>query len=147
MKIDEVHAMWSEDCNIDNKNLDEASRYTPNLHSKYLEIYSQERSRLVMYTMEQKKLLKKKWMYYNGKMSQEDIAAEGWSFDPFDGLKVLKGEMDYYYDADDDIQRSEMKMQLQKQKIEVLKDIIDNIKWRHQTIKNMILWRQFQAGG
>jgi len=26
------------------------------------------------------------------------------------------------------------------------KEILDNIKWRHQTIKNMIEWRKFTSG-
>lgn len=99
-----------------------------------------------MYEMQQKTLLKKKWLYYNGKMSQEEIEAEGWEYDPFNGLKVLKGEMEYYYDSDTDIQQSEVKIQLQKQKIELIKDILDMIKWRHQTIRNIIEYEKFKAG-
>ena len=97
--------------------------------------------------MEQKTLLKKKWLYYNGKMTQEQIEKEGWDFDPFEGLKVLKGEMDYYYDADSDIQKSEEKITYFKTYIETLTEIINVLKWRHSTIKNIIDWRRFEAGG
>ena len=61
-------------------------------------------------------------------------------------LKVLKGEMDYYYDSDIDIQKSELKIQQWKIVVETLTEIVDNIKWRHQTIGNMIKWRMFEAG-
>ena len=27
-----------------------------------------------------------------------------------------------------------------------LKEILDTVKWRHQTIKNMIEWRKFTSG-
>ena len=85
-------------------------------------------------------------MYYNGKLSQEDIESKGWNPDPFDGLKVLKGEMDYYYDADPEIKKSDDRIALAKVVLEHLKEIIDTIRWRHQTIGNMIKWRQFQSG-
>ena len=87
-----------------------------------------------------------KWLYYNGKMTQEQIEEKGWVPDPFDGLKVLKGEMEHYYDSDPEIQQSEEKIVYWKTIIETLTDIIDNIKWRHQTIGNMIRWRQFESG-
>lgn len=146
MKIESIHEMWETDCRINSKDLTESTLQIPKLHSKYMQIYSQEKARLVMFEMEQRTLLKKKWLYYNGKMDQDEIEKEGWDYDPFNGLKVLKGEMNYYYDADTDIQRAEMKIQLQKQKIETLKEILDNLKWRHQSIKNIIEWKKFEAG-
>lgn len=139
--------MWSVDNVIDSMNLDESSRQTPSLHAKYIRIYSEEKMRLVSLEKTQKKLLLKKWLYYNGKMDQESIEKLGWAFDPFNGLKVLKGEMDYYYNADDDIQKSELRIDLQKEIISTLKEIVENLKWRHQTINNMIKFRMFQAGG
>jgi hypothetical protein len=145
MKFDELHDMWSKDCEI-SKDLHKESIETPLLHAKYLRILNQEKGKLVFLEMEQKKLLKKKWLYYNGKMSQEDIEKEGWDFDPFEGLKVLKGEMNYYYDADTDIQHSEAKILLKKQVIDTLKEILENIKWRHQTIRNAIEWKKFENG-
>jgi len=80
-------------------------------------------------------------------MDQETIEVKGWDYDPFNGLKILKGEMDYYYDSDPDIQRSEEKIQYYKTIVETLTEIVDSIKWRHQTIGNIIRWKQFEAGG
>ena len=54
--------------------------------------------------------------------------------------------MDYYYYADPEIQKSEDRLALAKVVLEHLKEIIDTIRWRHQTIGNMIKWRQFQSG-
>ena len=79
-------------------------------------------------------------------MSQEQIAELGWKFDPFDGLKILKGEMEYYYSADEDIQESERKVAYWKNVVETVEEIINNLNWRHQTIGNMIKWRMFEAG-
>ena len=147
MNLETVLEMWKKDADIPQYNLDETSRQTPTLHAKYMEFMSIARLQLKKAEMAQKTLLKKKWLYYNGKMSQEHIQLEGWDFDPFEGLKVLKGEMDYYYDADSDIQKSEEKITYYKTYIETLTEIINVLKWRHSTIKNIIDWRRFEAGG
>ena len=147
MNLESVLEMWKKDSEIPQYNLDETSRQTPTLHAKYMEFMSIARLQLKKAEMDQKTLLKKKWLYYNGKMTQEQIEEAGWEFDPFDGLKVLKGEMDYYYDADSDIQKSEEKITYYKTYIETLTEIINVLKWRHSTIKNIIDWRRFEAGG
>jgi hypothetical protein len=79
-------------------------------------------------------------------MDEETLNQLGWDPDPFDGLRVLKGEMDYYYDADPEIQLSEEKIQYYKTIIDTLTNIVDTIKWRHQTIKNIIDWKRFESG-
>lgn len=147
MNLETVLEMWKKDSEIPQYNLDETSRQTPTLHAKYMEFMSIARLQLKKAEMAQKTILKKKWLYYNGKMNQEQIQSEGWDFDPFEGLKVLKGEMDYYYDADSDIQKSEEKITYYKTYIETLTEIINVLKWRHSTIKNIIDWRRFEAGG
>ena len=141
-----IHEMWSVDCNLDNLHLDETSRKTPLLHAKYLELLSTAKLQLKKSEFSQKTLLKQKWLYYNGKLDQSKIEELGWDPDPFDGLKILKGEMEYYYEADPEIQRSEEKIQYYKTVIHTLTEIVDNLKWRHQTISNIIKWKQFESG-
>lgn len=147
MNIDDIMKQWQADCVIDRNNLDEVSRQTPSLHAKYLQLLSEAKLRLKREEMKQKILLKDKWLYYNGKMTQEQIEAKGWDYDPLDGLKIMKGEMNYYYDSDKEIQESELKVQYYKTCIDTLTDIVDSLKWRHQTIGNMIRWRVFESGG
>ena len=147
MDLKMILDMWSSDSVIGQSSLDESSRQTPILHAKYLELLSLAKLRLKKAEQDQKILLKDKWLYYNGKMDQEQIGDKGWKPDPFDGLKILKGEMDYYYDADTDIQKSEEKITYYKTYIETLTEIINVLKWRHSTIKNIIDWRRFESGG
>ena len=144
--LTELLEEWKNDCQISEMHLDESSRQVPILHSKYLEKLMSVKLLLKRAEFTQKTLLKQKWLYYNGKMDQDDIEKLGWKADPFDGLKILKGEMNYYYDADPEIQKSEEKIQYYKTILEALQEIIDNLKWRHQTIGNMIKWRQFESG-
>ena len=144
--LKKVHEMWQQDCIIQNNQLDDTSRQTPKLHSKYLQLWSTAKLELRRAEFDQKRLLKEKWLYYTGKMDQETLKEKGWDPDPFEGLKILKGEMDYYYDSDPEIQKSEEKIQYWKTVIETLTEIIDNLKWRHQTISNIIKWKQFESG-
>lgn len=144
--IENIMKMWKEDCVINDMNLDEASRQTPSLHAKYLEMLSVCKLQLKRVERQQKVLLKDKFLYYQGKMDQEEIEEKGWEPDPFNGLKILKGEMDYYYDADPEIAASEDKIHYWKTTISTLEEIIGNLKWRSNTIKNMIDWRRFESG-
>ena len=146
LDLNSILEQWQKDCVIDNSQLAEVSRDTPKLHAKYLQLLSLSKLQLKRAEASQKILLKDKWLYYNGKMDREAIQSKGWEPDPFDGLKILKGEMDYYYDSDPDIQKSEEKIQYYKTIIETLTEIVDSLKWRHQTVGNIIRWKQFEAG-
>ena len=147
MNLDQILEEWATDSQLPHTNLDEASRETPKLHAKYLSLLSQAKLRLKKAEMDQKSLLRLKWEWYNGKMSEEKIKELGWNFDPLNGLKIMKGEMDYYYDSDKEIQESELKIQYLNTCIDTLKEIVNNLNWRHQTIGNMIRWKVFEAGG
>lgn len=147
MTLDDVLKMWESDSKIDEVNLDNASIKSASLHSKYLELYSLAKLRLKKKDQELAVLKKDKWLYYNGKMSKEEMDQRGWAYDPFNGLaKPLKSEMDIYFDTDPDVAKAKMVIEYQQVMVETLKDILDNIRWRHTTIKNIIDWRRFTAG-
>jgi len=147
LNLENVLKMWAKDSEIDDLRLDEASKKTASLHAKYLEMLSITKLQMKRKDMEFKVLLKNKWLWYNGKMPKDQIDQLGWEYDALNGLKILKGEMDYYYNADPHIQEMQAKIDYIKTLIETLEEIINNIRWRHSTIKNMIDWRRFESGG
>lgn len=146
MNIESLLEMWKKDAPIDEMALDEASRDSAKLHSKYLELYSVAKLRLKKLELDFKPLLRDKFLHYGGKLSQIELDEKGWDYDPLNGLTVLKGDMDKFYDADPIIQEHQMKIALQEEIVSTLKEIMDNVKWRHQNIKNMIEWRKFTSG-
>ena len=146
MTLDKILEQWEQDAEIKTNDLDNASLETPKLHAKYIRLLTQAKLKLKSAQLDQKVLLRDKWLWYNGKMSQQRMEELDWDYDPLDGLKVMKGDMNYYYDSDPDIQKSEQKIIYYKTMVETLPDIVDNIKWRHQTIRNIINWRQFVDG-
>ena len=145
MKIEDILQEWESDSVIGGR-LDETSIETPKLHSKYLNYMTQAKFLLKRAEDAQSVLLKDKFLWYNGKLSQEDIERRGWEHDPFDGLKMMKQDMNYYYESDKEIQAGEAKILYYKTMLETLKEIMDAVKWRHQTIRNIIEIRKFEAG-
>ena len=144
--LENIIEMWKKDAVIDEMNLGEASRESAKLHSKYLELYSVNKLRLKKQELDFKVLLRDKWSHYNGKLSKEEIDEKGWDYDPMNGLTVLKGDMDKWYDADPLIQEAQLKIEYTKEIVDSLKEIMDNIKWRHQSIKNAIQWHKLTSG-
>ena len=146
MTLDEIIAAWERDSVIDSKNLDTTSIKSASLHAKYLELYSVSKLQLKKQDWTMAVLRKDKWLYYNGKMSKDDMDKFGWPYDPFKGLsKPLKSEMDMFYETDPDISKLKMQMDYQTTVVEALKEIMDNIKWRHSTIKTILDAQKFMA--
>jgi len=121
LNLDTILEMWKKDSPIDEMNLDDASRDTAKLHGKYLELLMTTKLQKQRRDSQMKTLLRDKWLWYNGKMSKEQIDDRGWEYDPYNGLaKPLKGEMDYYYNSDPDI------VKLNDQ-VEYLQTLIDTL--------------------
>ena len=145
-KLSDIQEMWKKDCLIDDIELDASSLQVPILHAKYSEILSNQKLIQIRYENQLKDLQKDKWLWYTGKLSQEEIQEKNWDYDPFNGLTILKSDYDKFFGADRDIQKAIEKMEYCKIVVEYLQDIVSQLTWRHQTIKNIIEWRRFMAG-
>ncbi len=147
MILDEILKMWSEDVKIDDLNLDEETTKSAKLHSKYLELFTLAKLQLKRNETEMNKLRKNKWLYFSGKMTKEEMDKLGWQYDPFNGMtKPLKSDMDMYYNSDEDIIRVAGKIDYQKMMVEVLEEIMNNLRWRHTNIKNILEFKKFTSG-
>jgi hypothetical protein len=140
MNIDEIQTLWEEDSKIDPDNLHTESIKIPSLHSKYYKIYN---NILLLKKMEETKLKilrKEKWMYYSGKAEPEVYIDK-----PFDH-KVLKPDMDKYLDADEDLIKSNSKIEYYQTMLSYLDSILKTILNRTYQIKNAIEFMRFTAG-
>ena len=146
--IEEILREWDADSPISKEHLDDESARIPKLHSKYLQILSGVRVGLNKrrQKMERLKLAKKEWMA--GRMTKEEIERRGWEYDPFKGAsKPMKSEFNEWISADDDVQVLQAEIDSYRLLEDTLLDIMNNINWRHQSIRNAIDWTKFQAGG
>jgi hypothetical protein len=146
MTLKEIQEMWKIDSVIDDIELDASSLQVPKLHAKYAELLSNKKLEVIRYERRMKELDKDKWLWYGGKMSRSDIEDKEWDYDPFNGLTVLKSDYPKFTGADKDIQDLNDRLQYLRVTVEFLQDVVSQVTWRHQTIKNIIEWRKFMAG-
>lgn len=142
MKLEEIEALWETDSKIDRTDLDSESLKIPLLHSKYYKIYLREKIQLKSEELEYKQFYKLKHEYYNGKLSQQELNDLGW--EPFQF--VLKNDLQVYVDADKDIANRLLKLQVQREKVDLLENIIKTLNGRGFLIKNAIDFIRFTSG-
>tara|TARA_B100000902_G_C26870352_1_gene697431 strand:- start:56 stop:490 length:435 start_codon:yes stop_codon:yes gene_type:complete len=143
MNLNDLYEMVQSDLNIDKTELDTESLKTPQLHNKYLILHSQEKLKLEQLTSEKKIKRKNKWLYYTGKMSEEQLRFYGW--EPFD-LNILKTDVDRFIDADDDIIRLSAKITLQEEAVNYLESVVKVISNRQWNIRAALDWIKFTQG-
>ena len=143
MKLEDIQLLWEKDCNIDRTELGEESLKISQLHSKYFKLYSSERLLLKKLDKDYKDMYRTKFEYYNGVLSHDELKENGW--EPF-SLKVLKSDLHIYLDSDRDITNFQLKIDMQKEKIDFLENIIKSLNTRGYQIKSAIDWEKFKVG-
>ncbi|NDH49368.1 MAG: hypothetical protein EBY41_02250 [Proteobacteria bacterium] len=143
MKIDEILDLWKKDSELDRTELGEESLRISQLHYKYYKIFSEERLLARKLESDFKKLKRLKFEYYNGTIAEDDLRANGW--EPFT-LKVLKTDLNTYFESDEDLDRLSLRISLQNEKVTMLENIIKSLPARGYQIKSAIDWERFKVG-
>lgn len=143
MTLSEIRDQWIKDSEIDITQLDYASLIISKLHQKYWDLLISERLLLKKKELDHKNLIRAKFEYYRGKLSDEEMKELGWK--PIQ-LRVVKDELPVYIDGDRDVISSLLNVAAQDEKVEYLKDILKMIHSRGYQIKNAIDFLRFQAG-
>jgi hypothetical protein len=143
MTLDDLRTEIQKDMVLNQLELDTESLKIPQLHGKYLNFLTDERLSLRKIEADRSVMLRAKWEYYTGKMSQEELAVRGW--EPF-ALKILRNDLDLYLDSDSDLIKCNQKIEYQKEKISLLEEVVKELNTRHWKIRNAIEWRRFTNG-
>jgi ABC-type enterochelin transport system ATPase subunit len=143
MNLDELKVMIKKDLDIDQTALDAESSRTPQLHNKYLVMFMDEKLKLKRMNNELSVLRKNKWLYYTGRMSQEELTQFGW--EPFE-LNILKTEADDMIESDADYIKASEKVNFQEEKVNYLESVIKIVQNRQWQIRAMIDWLKFTQG-
>lgn len=143
MKFEDLQKEWDKDCKIDRTDLTAESLNTPSLISKYYKHYIRERFLLKKLETDLSILTLEKREFYTQGPTKEQLA-KGWNMPP-KGM-ILKNEVDHYLQADKEIVQMTLKVFGQKQKVEFLQAIIDDLNRRSFTIKNAIDFLKFTNG-
>jgi len=143
MNLDELKVMIKKDLDIDQTALDAESSRTPQLHNKYLVMFMDEKLKLKRMNSELSILRRNKWLYYTGRMSQEELTQFGW--EPFE-LNILKTEADDMIESDVDYIKASEKVNFQEEKVSYLESVIKIVQNRQWQIRAMIDWLKFTQG-
>ncbi len=133
--------MWQKDSVIDPDNLHDESLKIPQLHSKYYTVYNtitllRERAR-----EQYNKVKLERYNYYSGKASAEVYVEE-----PFPYKVREKDALQRHLDADEKMNKIDMKIRYYDVELKFLEEVIKTISNRTFQIKNAIEWQKFQAG-
>ena len=133
--------MWAEDAKIDPDNLHDESLKIPQLHAKYYTIYNtisllRERAK-----ESYNKIRLERYNFYTGKATAEVYAEE-----PFPYKVREKDAIQRHLEADDRLNKIDMKIKYYDTTLKFLEEIIRNVSNRTYQIKNSIEWHKFQAG-
>jgi hypothetical protein len=141
MNLDEVQEMWQRDSVIDPDNLHDESLKIPQLHSKYYTIYNttillREKARETY-----NKVKLDRYNYYTGKATAEVYAEE-----PFPYKVRDKEALQRHMDADERLNKIDLKIRYYDVILKFLEEIIKCISNRTYQIKNSIEFMKFTAG-
>ena len=121
MTLDEIKLEWEKDCEVDDIELDKSSLEVPKLHAKYSDMLSSKILLLKKYNQDYNELLKYKWLWYTGKLDDDQRQKLGWQSDPFDGLKIMKNDFNYFFNADNDLKTLKAKISVVQLSVEGFK--------------------------
>jgi hypothetical protein len=143
MNLEQIKIQAELDTAIDLNHLEEESSKVPQIHNKYLCILMDEK--LILENLESKlKILKRdKWLYYSGKLSEEELKAKGW--EPFD-LNILKQDLDRFIESDMDVITLSNKAFHQKEKVNYVENVVKIISNKMWNIRSAIEWIKFTQG-
>ena len=141
MNLEQIQEMWEKDSKIDPDNLHDESLKIPQLHSKYYTLYNtitllREKAR-----EQYSKVRLERYNYYTGKSPAEVYVEE-----PFPYKVREKDAIQRHLDADDKINKIDMKIKYYDVMLKFLEEIIRAVSNRTYQIKNAIEWNKFQAG-
>lgn len=143
MNIDNIRKMIDIDVKIDSGSLDTEATKLPQIHNKYLCLLMDEKMILTKLDSDLKTLTKDKWLYYSGKMSEEQLTTLGW--ETFD-LSLLRTDLDKFIDSDKDVILLQNKYILQKEKVNYLDGVVKLIANKIWNIRAALDWIKFTQG-
>ena len=141
MNLEQIQEMWERDSQIDPDNLHDESLKIPQLHSKYYTLYNtitllREKARETY-----NKVRLERYNYYTGKAS-----AEVYVEDPFPYKVRDKEALQRYLDADEKLNKVDLKIRYYDVELKFLEEIIKTVSNRTFQIKNAIEFMKFTAG-
>ena len=141
-QLEDLLEEWRKDSDIDRTEPGKALLDIPKLHSKYLNILSNNRFLAKEAEFKYNKLKKLKWEYYTGKLDDDDLQKYGWQPFPF----VLKSDITTYLDSDEDLNKYLAAKAVHDEIVELCGAILKELNSRTYQLRSFIDWEKFIQG-
>lgn len=140
--LDQLISEWETDARIDTTNAGGEMTRIPVLHSKYNKYLSLHKIAKAKREAEYNQIRKAKWMYYNGKMTQEDLAEFGWEPFPF----TLKADLNVYMESDNNLVKIKSQITFHEECASFCANVMKELNNRTWQMKEWMAWERFERG-
>ena len=140
--LEEVMKQWEKDSEVDITEPGREIIRIPILHNKYNKYLSLHNLSAKKAEIEFAKMKKLKWLYYTGKLDQDELDKLGW--EPF--RFTLKSDIGVYLDADDDLNKLKRKHAYHEEAASFCTNVMKEISNRTWQLKEYIGWEKFFQG-
>lgn len=140
--LEEVMKQWEKDSEVDITEPGREIIRIPILHNKYNKYLSLHNLSAKKAEIEYAKMKKLKWLYYTGKLDQDELDKLGW--EPF--RFTLKSDIGVYLDADDELSKLKRKHAYHEEAASFCTNVMKELNNRTWQLKEYIGWEKFIQG-
>jgi hypothetical protein len=144
MLIDDIINEWKSDSKIDSVELDTESLNISNLHAKYLAVKIKHNMKLKGLYLKRKRLLFVLNEYFSGNFNNPTDLSEI-KREPC-LTKILRAERPMHIEADIDMLKIENSINMEKEIVGAVEEILKSLHSRSFQLSNAIKWRQIELG-
>jgi len=140
--LENLISQWEKDSVIDQTEPGKEIVRIPLLHNqfnKYMALHNLATKRAIL---EYDRVKKLKWLYYSGKLDQDDLDKLGW--EPF--RFTLKSDINVYIDGDDDLIKLKTKKAYHEEAANFCVNVMKELNNRTWQLKEFIGWEKFIQG-
>lgn len=143
MTLEEIWSQWKTDSNIDITQLEINQQDISKLHVKYLRYRGEENFKMKKLEADLRTLKRDKYEHYTEGASKE---TQNWHLPPR-GKIVKTDAKDWYVEADEDVNKKQLEIDYQAEKVYTLDSIIRMIHNRHYLLQNIHERLKWIGGG
>lgn len=140
--LEEIMKQWEKDSDIDSTEPGKEIIRIPLLHNKYNKYLSLHNLSAKKAAIEYDRIKKLKWMYFTGKLDQEELDKLGW--EPF--RFTLKSDINVYLDGDDDLNKLKRKKSYHEEAAKFCENVMKELQSRTYQLKAYMDWERFIQG-
>lgn len=140
--FENIMAEWEKDSKIDSTEPGNEILRVPVLHNKYNKYRSLHNLSAGKVALEFDRMKKIKWLYYTGKLDQEELTKYGW--EPF--RFVLKSDITVYLDGDDDLAKLKRKKAYHEEAARFCDGVMRELNNRTWQLREYMTHERFIAG-